>query len=212
MKRPGHHIAREALKNAFRLQKRRKKTKYKLTLRWTAGHIGIEGNEKADCEAKKAASGQTSITKHLPPYLRKPLPTNPSAVTRKHNDDLKKKWKEEWRASTRGKKALRADKTTPSDKFLKSISKANLSQRPLFLPYHHHQLVEPCSLSLLLVSTSNNTLNTLPTLSSTKQIRLPPSPLLPATMAHLFSTPIDIEPLPVEGTVLVSDTSNPPPP
>ena len=30
-------------------------------------------------------------------------------------------------------------------------------------------------------------------------------------MAHLFSTPIDIEPLPVEGTVLVSDTSTPPP-
>ena len=56
------------------------------------------------------------------------MPTNPSTVTRKHNDDLKKKWKEEWRASTRGKKALHADKTTPSDKFLKAISKANLSR------------------------------------------------------------------------------------
>ena len=30
-------------------------------------------------------------------------------------------------------------------------------------------------------------------------------------MAHIFSTPLDIEPLPAEGTVLVSDTSAPPP-
>jgi len=128
MKRPGHHIAREALKNAFHVQKRRKKSNYKLTLRWTAGHFGIEGNEKADSEAKKAASGLSTLTKQLPPFLRKPLLINPSAVTRKHNDGLKKKWKEDWRASERGKKALRLDKTTPSDKFLKTISKAGLSR------------------------------------------------------------------------------------
>jgi len=129
MKRPGHHIACEALKNAFLVQKHRKKTNYKLTLRWTAGHFGIEGNEKADSEVKKAASGLTTLTKQLPPFLRKPILINPSAVKRKHNDDLKKKWKEDWQASKRGKKALRLDKTTPSDKFLKTISKEGLSRK-----------------------------------------------------------------------------------
>ena len=128
MRRPGHHLAREALKNAFQLQKRKKKTKYRLTLRWTAGHAGVEGNEKADIEAKKAAGGTTSPAKQLPSYLRKPLPTNPSAVTRKHNDELKKKWKEEWRSSNRGSQLLRTDSTTPSDKFLKAISNEKLKR------------------------------------------------------------------------------------
>ena len=128
MKRPGHHLARETLKNAFQIQKRKKKTKFKLTLRWTAGHVGIDGNEKADCEAKKAANGSTSPAKQLPRYLRKPLPINPSAVTRKHTEELKKKWKEDWHASTRGAKALRMDSTTPSDKFLKAISHEKLSR------------------------------------------------------------------------------------
>jgi hypothetical protein len=128
MKRPGHHLAREALKNAFQLQKRKKKTKYKLTLRWTAGHAGISGNEKADREAKKAASGATSPAKQLPCYLRKPLPVNPSAVTRKHNNELKKKWKDEWRASRRGVQLARIDSTTPSDKFLKTLSNDKLKR------------------------------------------------------------------------------------
>ena len=128
MKRPGHHLAREALKNAFQLQKRKKKSKYNLTLRWTAGHAGISGNEKADREAKKAANGATSPAKQLPCYLRRPLPVNPSTVTRKHNDELKRKWKEEWRASKRGTQLMRIDNTTPSDKFLKTLSNDKLQR------------------------------------------------------------------------------------
>jgi len=128
MKRPGHHLSREALKNAFRLQKRKRKTKFKLVLRWTAGHVGIEGNEKADKEAKKAANGSNSPAKQLPRYLRKPLPLNPSAVKRKHEEELKKKWKTDWHASERGSKLLSTDSTTPSDKFLKTISNEKLSR------------------------------------------------------------------------------------
>ena len=63
-----------------------------LTLRWTAGHIGIPGNEKADRKAKKAASGLLLINELLPPYLRKPLLINPSAVLRANNDALNKEW------------------------------------------------------------------------------------------------------------------------
>jgi hypothetical protein len=60
-------------------------------LSWTAGHVGIEGNKKADREAKKVASDFTSHVKLLPLYLRKPLCSNPSALRRDHSDKLKKK-------------------------------------------------------------------------------------------------------------------------
>jgi len=90
LRKPGHHLVQEALALATRIQKCRSKNKYLLTLRWTAGHIGIAGNKKADREAKKAAAGMSSDKELLPPYLRKPLLINPSAVKRKLVDKLKK--------------------------------------------------------------------------------------------------------------------------
>jgi hypothetical protein len=64
---------------------------YKLTIRWMAGHSGIVGNKRADSKAKKAASRKHSDIKHLPVYLRKPLPINPAALKRSHADTLKKR-------------------------------------------------------------------------------------------------------------------------
>jgi len=129
LRKPGHHLAREALRLANQLKKRKNKRKFKLTLRWTAGHVGIEGNEKADIEAKKAASEFSSQISLLPPYLRKPLCSNPSALRRDHSDKLKKDWAENWRQSTRGRKAKLIDNTTPSVKFLKTISNAKLTRK-----------------------------------------------------------------------------------
>ena len=128
LRRPGHHLAREVLKIANRLQKRKNMRRCGITIRWTAGHSGIAGNEKADSEAKKAASGQQSDNKHLPAYLRKPLLINPAALKRTHSDVLKKRWKDDWSTSARGKKALQTDSSTPSVKFLKTISNTNLSR------------------------------------------------------------------------------------
>jgi ribonuclease HI len=129
LRKPGHHLAREALRIANQLQKRKSKRKYKLTLRWTAGHEGIEGNEKADEEAKKAASKLSSQVKLLPSYLRKPLCRNPSALKRDYSDKLKKDWTTTWRQATRGKLATRMDSSTPSAKFLKTISNPKLSRK-----------------------------------------------------------------------------------
>ncbi|KAG2745196.1 hypothetical protein P692DRAFT_201672237, partial [Suillus brevipes Sb2] len=42
----------------------------KLIIRWTAGHVGIPGNEQADEQAKRAARGETSDTHLLPSSVR----------------------------------------------------------------------------------------------------------------------------------------------
>jgi hypothetical protein len=110
------------------LLKSRSKPKFGLTLRWTAGHCRIPGNEKADREAKRAAGGIALDAKTLPPYLRKPLLINPAAAKRKFNDDLIKKWKSDWPRTTRGKKTKKIDESTPSAKFLKTTSKDKLSR------------------------------------------------------------------------------------
>ena len=79
LRKPGHHLAREALRLANQLQKRKNKRKFELTLRWAAGHVGIAGNEKADGEAKKAASDS------LPKPISCPRTSeNPFVATRRH--------------------------------------------------------------------------------------------------------------------------------
>ena len=132
LRSPGHRVAREALKLAHRIQnkktKKKKKSKYALTLRWTAGHEGIEGNEIVDREAKKAADGLTSDKSLLPPYLKKPLLTNPSAIKRAYNDILKSEWTNAWRRSERGRRMLKIDNSTPSKKFLGAISTQDITR------------------------------------------------------------------------------------
>jgi len=93
-----------------------------------AGHEGIEGNEKADEEAKKAAKGLTADKPSLPPYLHHTLLTNPSAVSQQNFAVLKNNWTNTWHNSTRGAKLLKLDKTTPLKSFLKRLSNSSLSR------------------------------------------------------------------------------------
>ena len=114
---------------AKRIQTCRQGTKYTLTLRWTAGHEGVEGNELADREAKMAANGTSSAKHLLPPYLQKSLPINPAAARREHTDKLKKAWTETWKKSSRGRKAAHLDESTPSVKFINMISNKDISRK-----------------------------------------------------------------------------------
>ena len=41
LRSPGHHLAREVLRITYQIHHRKRKTKYALTLRWTARHVGI---------------------------------------------------------------------------------------------------------------------------------------------------------------------------
>ena len=127
---PGHHLAAEALRIATHLQNRAGNTNYSLTIRWTAGHVGIPGNEKADKEAKRAADGHSSDSKELPRYLRKNIKLSVSALRQANNKERNDTWKNDWQAS-KGYKRLKAkDTASPSSqKFLSLTSNHRIPRR-----------------------------------------------------------------------------------
>ncbi len=87
------NVAHKALHIASNIEKKKKKMSSNtiITICWTVGHKGLEGNKLADREAKEAAKGHTLDTKLLSLYLRKPLLTNLIAVKATHNESLKSK-------------------------------------------------------------------------------------------------------------------------
>ena len=127
---PGHHIAAEVLRIAKHLQRRNGNVNYSLKIRWTAGHMGIRGNEKADREAKRTAQGQSSARKSLPKYLRKTLPQSISTLRQANNKERNEKWKREWQTSKRYKRFKAKDTTSPaSQKFLTLTSDHRISRK-----------------------------------------------------------------------------------
>ena len=76
----GQYLADEIIESAASIKKQRNSNNYSLTFRWTAGHVGIKGNEEVDSEAKKTAKGLSSDKKDLPTLLRKPLKHNKVAL------------------------------------------------------------------------------------------------------------------------------------
>jgi len=85
----GQYIANEILKTAAKIKKSQDSAKYSLKIRWTVGHMGIEGNKEVDREVKKVAEGLTSDKKALPPLLFKPTRYNRSALRQQRKDKLK---------------------------------------------------------------------------------------------------------------------------
>ena len=72
----------------------------RVDLIWTPGHEGIEGNERADIEAKNAAKGDSSDKVKLPNFLKqKQLPISISATRQTLKKDLKARWATEWTSS-----------------------------------------------------------------------------------------------------------------
>jgi ribonuclease HI len=124
----GQYTADKILQTAARIKKQRNSANYSLKFRWTAGHVGIEGNEEVDGEAKKAAEGLTSDKKALPPLLRKPLKHNKSVLRQHKATKLKTRSKQEWGASTCASKFNAIDPTLPSKKFIKLIGDDRLSR------------------------------------------------------------------------------------
>ena len=126
---PAQQIALNTLKTTTQIQRQRRSNKYSLLIRWTAGHVGIAGNERADKEAKIAANGTTSDKKLLPLLLCSKLVANLVALKQYHNKMTKNKWKTKWGRSQRGARMVMLDDKTPSNKFLNIISAAKLTRR-----------------------------------------------------------------------------------
>jgi ribonuclease HI len=96
---------------------------------WTPGHEGIEGNEKADEEAKLAAKGDSSPNDELPPFLRKkPLPTSIAATRQFLKKKAKARWINEWTTSPRSARIHKIDRSLPSNDYLHIIDQLRRNQ------------------------------------------------------------------------------------
>jgi hypothetical protein len=73
MMKPGQHIAATIHQIIKQLQLTSKNSRFKLTFRWSMGHVGIEGNEEADKEANQEEKVQRKLS--YPPTL-----ANPSSI------------------------------------------------------------------------------------------------------------------------------------
>ena len=130
MNKSGQHLAADLLKMAKQLIERRGNSRFQLTFRWSAGHIGIKGNEEADKAAKTAADRESSNKSDLPPCLRKTIGHSLSAIRQARNANLKLKWTAAWIKSPRYQRSQYKDLLTPySQKYLKYISNENISRR-----------------------------------------------------------------------------------
>ena len=126
---PGHYIAKDILREAQQISKQRGTKNYSLTLRWTAGHVGIDGNEIVDQEAKNAAKGQSSNSSSLPRILRRKLKISTAALKQEHNKRTKARWKRKWASSPRGKRDHQIDTSLPSKQFIQIISNPKLPRQ-----------------------------------------------------------------------------------
>ena len=130
MNRSGQHLAAEIQKLARQLTERTGNRRFKLTFRWSAGHVGIKGNEDADKEAKMAANGESSDKSVLPTCLRKKIGFSLSAIRQARNENLKIRWTTNWIKSPRFQRFRFKDLLTPySQKYLTYINSESISRR-----------------------------------------------------------------------------------
>jgi hypothetical protein len=75
--------------------------RHRIRLCWITAHKDVRGNEKADEEAKKAASGAVTSVDHLPPLIRSPLPPSIGVTKHQYLLKLREEWIINWSLSPR---------------------------------------------------------------------------------------------------------------
>jgi ribonuclease HI len=122
-----------------------------LTIRWTPGHCGIEGNERADDEAKTAAEGPHGSTDAalLPDFTQNPIPRSVAAIQQAFEARTRQRAIKRWRRSKRYNTSKAIDDSMPSNKFLKLVHSMPRNQSTLLiwlrtgyapLNYHLHRI------------------------------------------------------------------------
>jgi ribonuclease HI len=114
---PGHHLIDTFHRHIGTTLRRNRNLR--ITLKWVPGHKGVEGNEQADEQAKKAITEGSSEVHLLPEYLQGTLKHSKSAIIQSHNAKLRNEAQKEWSKSPRFARMKTTDPTAPSKEFLK---------------------------------------------------------------------------------------------
>jgi ribonuclease HI len=130
---PGAHILTAARHLLHQLQ-RRQRVGTVLHIRWVPGHLGIEGNEAADEEAKAAARGRSSEPHRMPKFLKQGLlPRSFSSVVESFNKKLKGSWKEIWKGGKTYLKMKKIDPKLPSRSYLELVTDLTRRQSSIIM-------------------------------------------------------------------------------
>ena len=102
-----------------------------LLVKWTPGHMGIIGNERADVEAKKATRDGLSLLIKLPAPIRKTLPWSKSAVKQEYTLKLKVAAIDLWNESIRHERMMWINLEFKHNTFIKLIHNLHQEQASL---------------------------------------------------------------------------------
>ncbi|KAE9382733.1 hypothetical protein BT96DRAFT_760761, partial [Gymnopus androsaceus JB14] len=92
---------------------------FRLTIQWTPGHVGVEGDEKADELAKRAAEGEYTPLTDPNSCLSHPLPSSHAAMVAAFTKHTRTSWAKEWNSSSQDRHLKRFDTGLPSSSFYK---------------------------------------------------------------------------------------------
>jgi hypothetical protein len=122
----GQYLIREIIREAS-------ESPAALTVNWISGHSGVKGNERADCLAKEAASGDGSRRGDLPTLLQRELPASASATKEDFMETLNEEWRDAWAESPRKRKTELFDESFPFKDFQKKRDKLTRGQASLLM-------------------------------------------------------------------------------